>query len=74
MTKSLCDFFKSISIHAPAKGATQEENTGGESIAISIHAPAKGATNRNYSKALGHDISIHAPAKGATIYKIKQGR
>ena len=38
----------SISIHAPAKGATYKDgdNTNGESI--SIHAPAKGATQKTF--------------------------
>ena len=34
----------SISIHAPAKGATKATATSQASISISIHAPAKGAT------------------------------
>ena len=33
-----------ISIHAPARGATREEQIILEQIAISIHAPARGAT------------------------------
>ena len=33
-----------ISIHAPAKGATQSGDHGSGGNAISIHAPAKGAT------------------------------
>ena len=35
---------KQISIHAPAKGATQMPDRTNISIGISIHAPAKGAT------------------------------
>ena len=55
-----------ISIHAPAKGATNGTDEPENGSDISIHAPAKGAT---YT-ASGDDglvkISIHAPAKGAT--------
>ena len=40
---------KPISIHAPAKGATQMEQVVDTDLNISIHAPAKGATN-NYLK------------------------
>ena len=57
----------SISIHAPAKGATRVCNKGGQSLAISIHAPAKGATSKNPDPVRGGRISIHAPAKGATF-------
>ena len=56
----------SISIHAPAKGATP---AGGETdfgVGISIHAPAKGATDIAYAVGQSIVISIHAPAKGAT--------
>ena len=35
---------RAISIHAPAKGATQSGDHGSGGNAISIHAPAKGAT------------------------------
>ena len=34
----------SISIHAPAKGATHDIICGIQSLDISIHAPVKGAT------------------------------
>ena len=37
-------FIKTISIHAPAKGATFRLCTASTSAEISIHAPAKGAT------------------------------
>ena len=55
-----------ISIHAPAKGATEVTPSIATLIAISIHAPAKGATV--FLHPLFHQllISIHAPAKGAT--------
>ena len=60
--------FIAISIHAPARGAT---NTGSPLIAIakiSIHAPARGATTPCIFLSLLQLISIHAPARGATVY------
>ena len=55
-----------ISIHAPAKGATDNAQPLQVAPSISIHAPAKGATciSINFNTVFG--ISIHAPAKGAT--------
>ena len=56
----------SISIHAPARGATVEYRGSSLRLPISIHAPARGATNivDNVDRAV--NISIHAPARGAT--------
>ena len=56
-----------ISIHAPAKGATQLKMRLDRYRRISIHAPAKGATTAYKTGWLQLDISIHAPAKGATV-------
>ncbi len=59
-----------ISIHAPAKGATRRRAEERGYLDISIHAPAKGATYKItilYNKAI---ISIHAPAKGATADRV----
>ena len=42
------DRHESISIHAPAKGATVTPADGWVKGLISIHAPAKGATPRSY--------------------------
>ena len=55
-----------ISIHAPAKGATNRRPFGVCCKVISIHAPAKGATTGDASFNPYYGISIHAPAKGAT--------
>ena len=55
-----------ISIHAPARGATNFKLSEYQRLVISIHAPARGATGRACN---GYDlrgISIHAPARGAT--------
>ena len=57
-----------ISIHAPARGAT-DESTGRAKLPelISIHAPARGATAQPFYTPCGTPlISIHAPARGAT--------
>ncbi len=45
----ICPVLFIISIHAPAKGATNESKSCGNDIKISIHAPAKGATRRTKS-------------------------
>ena len=55
-----------ISIHAPAKGATNTNKEGVAQLKISIHAPAKGATILQDIFHRPPGISIHAPAKGAT--------
>ena len=62
---------RAISIHAPAKGATAEENIVKRKHAISIHAPAKGATSFAANPGGGIKISIHAPAKGATVIVVQ---
>ena len=56
-----------ISIHAPAKGATELSGHISCLQTISIHAPAKGATELSGHISCLQTISIHAPAKGATI-------
>ena len=56
----------SISIHAPAKGATIQPRKVLMMHKISIHAPAKGATVLDGDMDMDTVISIHAPAKGAT--------
>ena len=56
-----------ISIHAPAKGATCQLEVVVNGSEISIHAPAKGATRALFRVFMPLVISIHAPAKGATL-------
>ena len=56
-----------ISIHAPARGATQLVHTSSASYYISIHAPARGATHLFHHVFFIWVISIHAPARGATV-------
>ena len=55
-----------ISIHAPARGATQDEMEEILGADISIHAPARGATEGSDFSVAQVIISIHAPARGAT--------
>ena len=55
-----------ISIHAPARGATDKMSADIEFDDISIHAPARGATLEELEIPAGETISIHAPARGAT--------
>ena len=43
-----------ISIHAPARGATDIGQPGGEITQISIHAPARGATHTNIQRIGDH--------------------
>ena len=60
-----------ISIHAPARGATEQTGSMGRDISISIHAPARGATADTEICTCGLTISIHAPARGATKILLK---
>ena len=57
---------QTISIHAPARGATGIGTAVKKSAAISIHAPARGATLAAVLVYKAGEISIHAPARGAT--------
>ena len=56
----------SVSIHAPARGATQASGLHGHGRAVSIHAPARGATKDAGFRDFKAGVSIHAPARGAT--------
>ena len=40
-------FLKTVSIHAPARGATHQIPTSLHGVVVSIHAPARGATSTN---------------------------
>ena len=59
-----------VSIHAPARGATLSQSIIKRDLLVSIHAPARGATRRNNLKATAYPVSIHAPARGATFISI----
>ena len=59
-------FSNTVSIHAPAKGATGSVLPDRPWSRVSIHAPAKGATTTEKTIKDDDDVSIHAPAKGAT--------
>ena len=56
-----------VSIHAPARGATQEEVIIANQFTVSIHAPARGATQVGCTYWQLDNVSIHAPARGATL-------
>ena len=64
-----CDQSKhrTISIRAPARGATADLVCNIGRIFISIRAPARGATSRGDAVKWVQWISIRAPARGATI-------
>ena len=55
-----------VSIHAPAWGATFQGRGDDNLDAVSIHAPAWGATSAPSVLILERPVSIHAPAWGAT--------
>jgi len=55
-----------VSIHAPAWGATVDLRSALAVGEVSIHAPAWGATPGSYFRHSTHEVSIHAPAWGAT--------
>ena len=55
-----------VSIHAPARGATNARTQPSSLAKVSIHAPARGATEVIGGSANATAVSIHAPARGAT--------
>ena len=64
----------SVSIHAPAWGATSSFLQTGTQNQVSIHAPAWGATSDGFCVVLYPDVSIHAPAWGATSLQAEYAR
>ncbi len=57
-----------VSIHAPARGATDDWHEARRAWAVSIHAPARGATYARHAQSGVRQVSIHAPARGATSW------
>ena len=57
----------SVSIHAPARGATTASLQFRGRRPVSIHAPARGATTIMSYPQIRLMVSIHAPARGATM-------
>ena len=55
-----------VSIHAPARGATNAARARARQARVSIHAPARGATLPAAAPGRLIPVSIHAPARGAT--------
>ena len=58
----------SVSIHAPARGATLDGDGYRGTKDVSIHAPARGATIWYGHISYDELVSIHAPARGATFW------
>jgi len=56
-----------VSIHAPAWGATISKWSDSTTLEVSIHAPAWGATMASAMWDGNTEVSIHAPAWGATV-------
>ena len=72
-TRTGCDRLKEgvigytyVSIHAPARGATNDMCMFRQDCSVSIHAPARGATKKYINNFIFIIVSIHAPARGAT--------
>ena len=59
-----------VSIHAPARGATYGRHGKITFIQVSIHAPARGATLFLQPMQGFFMVSIHAPARGATDVEV----
>ena len=55
-----------VSIRAPARGATTDRNRQGGTDHVSIRAPARGATRQHGRAPDAEKVSIRAPARGAT--------
>ena len=68
-TPETTDIKASVSIHAPARGATDNGRKRSQARRVSIHAPARGATPRARRRIREQTVSIHAPARGATHYR-----
>ena len=65
---SITNVTNTVSIHAPAWGATMDKYRYTLRTCVSIHAPAWGATSAISQNGLILNVSIHAPAWGATRY------
>jgi len=65
-SRSLAPQSVTVSIHAPAWGATKSIDYLKKSVRVSIHAPAWGATQSASESCQAWAVSIHAPAWGAT--------
>jgi len=62
------DSVHDVSIHAPARGATDDIGDVLGAAMVSIHAPARGATLFLRFARRSRAVSIHAPARGATSF------
>ena len=57
-----------VSIHAPTRGATPQDDFVWTVVTVSIHAPTRGATDVKYDSEMIKKVSIHAPTRGATFW------
>ncbi len=57
---------RTISTHAPVRGATQMGLLVSKKYRISTHAPVRGATEQALAGLICAAISTHAPVRGAT--------
>ena len=62
---------RGVSIHAPARGATEIPRKFLFETGVSIHAPARGATISVAYFSSANGVSIHAPARGATQQQVE---
>ena len=60
-------YLKSVSIHAPGRGATDVPAMILYPCKVSIHAPGRGATGLWIVDFEIGMVSIHAPGRGATL-------
>jgi len=58
--------YVNVSIHAPVRGATYEDDNLLITRIVSIHAPVRGATFMSGADEYFPTVSIHAPVRGAT--------
>jgi len=64
-------FFRSVSIHAPTRGATDNIVVGGIGVRFQSTPPRGGRHKGIVGKGAWDGVSIHAPTRGATQYKLE---
>ncbi len=69
----LVPLHRSVSIHAPTRGATSRRGAPARCCRVSIHAPTRGATVRDAVRGGVRGVSIHAPTRGATVPPAPRG-
>ena len=66
------DLDADVSIHAPTRGATDDDGVSSTILDVSIHAPTRGATIKGVFPKGVCSVSIHAPTRGATQFLVYQ--